>query len=365
MMRLLIYLILVNLSFSALGSETKKQMNKILDSYIKLIPYAYNGASLDDNKFLVYMGEFEKRLKASDHVKFLEQSNFDPNLKIIRKSVAQFKKSAKMKNFYFAKKGLKTIVGKCINCHSQLPTDIYGKINNSHISAVKNKVNTVYDQAMMAYLFRDYEMAVELFLKAVKENKDDAQIQSRSIRKILKISLMHQKSKKEIIKILREAKSVIKENSYLGENIDEWITQLKEFVRPKVGDGLDKIVQKNLNTIEDEVLTGDPNNYLVILHYMQGVFSKHLSMNAKSSHTPMALYWLGLIENSFHEDFMFSLGDLYLKKCIKEYSKSPYAKKCYKALESSYVLGFTGSSGTSIPEDIKIELRDLKRHLKN
>lgn len=359
-------LLISALSFSAFAGKksTKGEMQKILSSYMKLIPYAYNGKSLEDPEFLKYMNEFEKRLKSSTHTKFLTQTNFEPNLKIIRESAIHYKESVKMKNFYFAKRGLKTIAAKCVNCHSQLPQEIFGKVNGMYIKSIEDNIKAPYDQGMMAYLLRDYKLAIKKFSTAVKEYKHDPQIQDRSIRKILKISQMQQLGKKESITLLKSVDKEVSQKIFLKENVNSWIKQLETFKKPESGISLEKMVSKTLSPIEDEVVNGDPTDNQVTLHYMQGVLSRHLAVKPDSKYAPLSLYWLGVIENSFHEDFMFSLGDMYLKRCIKNYSSSKYAKKCYKALENSYVMGFTGSSGTSIPVDVKNELKELSKLIK-
>lgn len=344
---------------------TKSQMQDILKTYIKIVPYVYSNKNMSDEHFMTYMNDFEQKLKNSNHFEFFKQENFDPNLSIIRSSIHQFKESAKMKNFYFAKRGLKTIVAKCITCHAQLPSEKYGKINGKYVNILEAEVKSSYDQAMMAYLLRDYKMAINKFMNAVKEYKHDPQIQDRSIRKIIKISFMNTHDKNSLLKDLKAIKPYIKKGTYLSENIEMWEKQILEFKLPASGIGIKKLVKQMLVPIEDEVRLGDPSNEMIKLHYMQGVLSRYMTIEKGKGSTAMALYWLGLIENSFHEDFMFSLGDMYLKRCIKDYSSSEYAMKCYKALEDSYVMGFTGSSGTSIPSDIKKELKNLKKLLKN
>ena len=164
----------------------------------------------------------------------------------------------------------------------------------------------------------------------------------------------------QLVKRLGQLKQDIKKPSYLEENIDEWIKQIKQFKMPSSGKGIDFLVKTVLDPIESEIRNGDPNNFLVPLHSMQGILSRNMAMSKDAKNSAMSLYWLGLIENSFHEDFMFSLGDMYLKRCINDFSKSKFAEKCFEAIKESYTLGFTGSSGTNLPNDIKVELNELK-----
>lgn len=339
----------------------QKNMQSILKSFSALVPYIYNGKSLNDESFIKSMDQFETVLKKTNHYGLLEQENLKPNLKIIRDAMQQYTESAKQKNFYFAKRGLKTIAAKCVSCHSQLPSNVYGKIQGQYNKFLNTQIRSSYDQAMMAYLLRDYKKAIEKFSVAVKEYQHDPQIQDRSIRKVLKISLMQNFDLKKTQNNLNLFTKQVKPGTHLAENITLWSKQLKAFKLPTSGKGVSSMVNEVLGPIEDEVRVGDPNLKRIPLHYMQGVLSRNMAVSTKDK--PMSLYWLGIIENSFHEDFMFSLGDMYLKTCVKKYSNSPFAKKCYKALEDNYVLGFTGSSGTSLPADVKEELLELKKYI--
>lgn len=370
---ILLFLVLgINEGFSkndiVKSTSVKNKMHAILNSYVELVPYVYNGEPLEGAVFLKKLDNFEKLLKDSTHEAFLNKANLNPNLKIIRESVNFYKASVQKKNYYFARRGLKTIAAKCVTCHAQLPSSTYGRISGQYMETFEKTIKESYDQAMMAYLLRDYDLAIKKFTKSVKENKNDAQVQDRSIRKILKIAYMNNVNKDEILKLLESFKREVPKPSYLEENINKWIVQINNFNPPvdnmKKNDSPEKHVQLILNPVEDEISLGDPSEQMIPLFYMQGVLSRYLTAGKNKKHTAMSLYWLGLIENSFHEDFMFSLGDMYLKKCIQEYSMSVYAKKCYTALENSYTLGFTGSGGTDIPPDISAELKRLKTFLK-
>jgi hypothetical protein len=74
-----------------------------------------------------------------------------------------------------------------------------------------------------------------------------------------------------------------------------------------------------------------------------------------------ALYLLGQIYHRINHHLFFRFGEMYLKACIHGYPKTKVAKDCYQALEQAVTEGYTGSAGTSIPEDEQVELSQLKR----
>ena len=76
------------------------------------------------------------------------------------------------------------------------------------------------------------------------------------------------------------------------------------------------------------------------------------------------LYLSGMAERHIHRGLYFSFADIYLKSCILEYPKSPFAQKCYAAYEEGMIMGYTGSAGTELPPDVQAELKSLKEKIK-
>ena len=52
--------------------------------------------------------------------------------------------------------------------------------------------------------------------------------------------------------------------------------------------------------------------------------------------------------------------DLYYQACIRKVPHTPTAALCYRRYEQSTYFGYTGSAGTSLPEDIKLNLSELQ-----
>ena len=102
----------------------------------------------------------------------------------------------------------------------------------------------------------------------------------------------------------------------------------------------------------------------VTLLVASGVLSHYLNDKPQSKLAPQILFWLGVADKQLGSTYLFSLGDLYLKECIQQYPKSTFAKKCYREYEDNLIFGYSGSSGTDIPEDEKKELARLKALIK-
>ena len=99
---------------------------------------------------------------------------------------------------------------------------------------------------------------------------------------------------------------------------------------------------------------------LVAFLKTSSVLYEYLQTHPKSAIVPDILYWLSICDRAVNNDFFFSLADLYLRECILSYPTNPVAKKCFKEYETETNAAYTGSGGTHIPAEVKLELSRLK-----
>jgi hypothetical protein len=78
-------------------------------------------------------------------------------------------------------------------------------------------------------------------------------------------------------------------------------------------------------------------------------------------HAAEAYYWLGVIESRIGRTFWLSQTEPYLEAAIRLAPGQPIAQQAYARLEDFVTLGYTGSSGEHVPEDLKAWLAELKR----
>jgi hypothetical protein len=108
----------------------------------------------------------------------------------------------------------------------------------------------------------------------------------------------------------------------------------------------------------------DTEDLFVVNQYVAGLLYEYLNSHSVSKITPQIMFELANLDSLLDQNFFFSLGDVYLRNCIVRFSKSKAARQCYRELEERTILSFTGSRGTSVPEDVKSDLKRLKKLLK-
>ena len=73
-----------------------------------------------------------------------------------------------------------------------------------------------------------------------------------------------------------------------------------------------------------------------------------------------AYYLLGATASMSEHSFWITRSDFYYETAIRLAPGSDFAPKALAQLEESLVLGYTGSSGTHVPEDVQLLLAELK-----
>lgn len=74
-----------------------------------------------------------------------------------------------------------------------------------------------------------------------------------------------------------------------------------------------------------------------------------------------AYYLMGIAAPLSEHSFWLTRSDFYLESAIRLAPSAPFAPKAYQLLEESLVAGYSGSSGTHVPDDVRNLLSELKR----
>jgi hypothetical protein len=267
----------------------------------------------------------------------------------------------------------------CISCHSQLPKGKSSTFRNFRSVTRKDFFND-YEYGDYLFLIRDYTQATRYYEKEIAariaKNKALKAIHNSKNSNYLDFTI--EKSLKRVLTIYtkvfyRPEKAMNFLSKYMNEkdiptsmkgDIEDWYQDLKAWKKIKFsGDvsnekELTGFIKKHLEETADDK-TADVD-YLV----GAGVLYRFANKNPKSESIPQVLYWLGKIDYNLEHSYFYSLAEVYLKNCVKQYPKSQYARKCFKQYKDNLEMGFTGTSGTNIPEDEMKLLEELKTHLK-
>jgi tetratricopeptide (TPR) repeat protein len=361
---------------------TKQAMNDILSSFVALLPYASNEMRFNDPKAEEFIKSHLLKLKTAfknaKHLKKIKTPGFSPSFEVVTDHLDQTYNNFTMRSKSFARTRLKATAEMCISCHTQLPqglSNTFSGLNNVN----RNEFFNDYEYADYLFVTRRYTQALRYYereikqriekneaLKAVHNSKNahylDFTIEN-SLKRILttytKVFYRPQKA----LGLIEQYKGMKGIPKTLAGDLESWMADLKSWEKQSFKgtisseEELKSFISKYLNDEEGE-------NSDVTMLVASGALYRFVNSYPNSKSVPEVLYWLGKIYNHLEHSYFYSLAEVYLKNCIEKYPSSPFARKCYDQYKENLEIGFTGTSGTNIPdEELKI-LKKLKKSLK-
>ncbi len=370
-----VLLISLTISVIALASSTITPMNKAFNSLGELLPYLTDESKFKDKKneetILQHIKEIDQAFKVAKHGELLKKDIFAPSLALIRDNISNSREAFLNGKKDYAHWRMKEITNQCLDCHTRLPSTHPSSFQEGFQFIDSKKIPDAFNLGITYLIVRQYPEAKTAFTRKIDESflKSDIKEVMPSLKQLLMIHtkimkepeqmltlITHYETKKgftqadrELFKSWKERLAVWKENPATKNPLDTE-SETSEFVVKSV---------KPLFSKDDLYL----GKFDVDLLMVSGLLSNYLFENPESKLAPEVLYWIGLSEKYLRREEFFGTGDLLLKECVRRYSLSPVAKKCYQEYKDSMEFEFTGSRGTQIPVEVKKELEELEKLL--
>lgn len=392
MRRLLVICMVIGVVFS-LGSgkkptpTVKKTMNSVFGGFLGLVPFMGDPMKFKDpankEEIHTHLTTISNAFSNARHVKTFNLPGFNPSYEQVKVHLKETLEAFEVGQPDFARVRVRATGQLCISCHTQLKGNrgSFGAIN----SVARTDFNSDFDYAEFLFLVRNYRKSQRYYnkeitsvlkkteeLKKLSKGMSSPYLGNKIDDSLGKMLTMHTKVKYSPSTAINILSKYEKENHLSGETKDRlknWISSLKKLKSDKTLTGkvknskqLDAFLKNHVRKFESELSMYDGSNDVELL-VASGILYRYLYKSSKSSDTPKVLYWVSKIDRLLSSSYLFSLSDLYLKRCITDYSKSLWAKKCYKEYKDQVSHGYTGSSGTFIPKDERDELKRLKKFI--
>lgn len=249
----------------------------------------------------------------------------------------------------------------CSACHTQDE-----QVRNFDSSKINQALNSDLLRAEFHFMVRDYDEALlDYHDHLIKQRKIRHQKgNGKALEKILLIYVQIFGDIDNAQMYFERLSRSGKLTSHLSTNVEHWIGGLAKIEKQYGAYNTTQI--KDISTLISATLKLDENSDnaifvnesdKVVALWLRGILYAFLNLEPHHPDTPKVLYWLASVENALDYGVSYQLPELYLKRCIVEYSKHPYAKKCYKQYERYTQFLYTGSGGTHLPLYQKEELR--------
>ncbi|MDC1175327.1 hypothetical protein OAT67_08015 [Bacteriovoracaceae bacterium] len=390
-----IYLCLCLLVMLATAADTKKAptttknvMGDVFQSFLNLIPYMNNEMKFRDSKNeTLIRNNLHKLTNAFEHAKHLKKINspgFRPSYDVIVEHLKHTKETFDSGNKVFARTRLKATTQICMTCHSQLERGASRNIKKKLESVTRGSFSSDFDYADFLYLTRNFNKAEVYYRNEIRnrieKNKRLRKIQKskeahfldytieKSIKRLITLHTKINYNPQKAIDVMKDYKNNKNLAKKLREDIEEWEVALKEWskndYRGKFTSRkqVESFLTKNLRSLDVSSLSDGSEDMTLLV--ASGALYRYLNRYPKSDIAPELLYWISVVDQQLNFNYLYSLSGMYLKECITQYSKSPFAKKCLAKYKDDIEFGYSGSGGTFIPKEERDEIKRLESVIK-
>ncbi len=260
----------------------------------------------------------------------------------------------------------------CIACHSQLPAaSVSLTIDPEQIEG------TDLDRADFLFASRQFDRALKLYDRIIAEYRPSATVDplqigneavDEAVARKLAIDLRVRRDPAGAANSLEADLANGQLPPTLRDAMKAWIGELREpGLLPKFDPA--KASRSELEAYATSILGPDPKEVnlftspKVVAPYLvlSGVLYEALATPHGDLSPSEILRWLAACDRALSRRFLFSLSELYLQECIHRAPHTPVAAACDRDFEASVEMGFTGSSGTHVPEDMTALLKKLRK----
>jgi hypothetical protein len=266
----------------------------------------------------------------------------------------------------YARAVLKSIPRYCIACHTRSSSSL-------DLSSLQQEVPEALDTSLEKAEFFDatwqFDRALDEFEKILNdfEIARDHQLEwQRAAYYAIATSVRVKRNPDRalaIVKLIINGKDVPK---FLKRDAHQWQESLMqwknetahEFKTP--GDLVseaDRLMSLAANLKEYPTDRSGDILYLRASSYLHDFLSQY----PNNSDTAKALLMLGTCYEMLQAPELWFVHELYYEACIRNSPNTEIAQTCYTRYEQSIFFGYSGSSGLSLPYDVKKNLKELKK----
>lgn len=350
------------------------KMQELSMALNRLLPLVSDRKEFDDPANAAAIEEATAKLKNLSHqVRKAEKPAADPAYdsiaQMLDEDLARAVSSLRNGNRDYARLTIRESIGYCIQCHTQTASG--PSFPKLELGFDPSKLSPL-GQGDFYAATRQFDAALAAYGKGVRDSayaKKDIFGWERAARSSLAIAIRFKESPKEAAKIAR----AVAKNSSAPESLrtaaSSWQKAIDRWSQEKPR----KMNEKSLlahaeNLIADADKRLDVQNehgqdilYLRASAELHKWLALHpVKAGERDSERAKALYLAGRAAEESRELNFWTLHERYYELCIHALPKSDLAKKCFKNLYESVLMGYTGSSGLHLPAEESARLTRLK-----
>ena len=348
---------------------TQSLMQQILAPISRVLPLSFDQEAFENPKnrdrisrdlktLMEHSANLETHAQAKDRA-------FDYVAKSLRSDAKQAYHRYQHGDYEEARFALHNITENCISCHESLPETHKVAPAKALLSALKVDQLNPLDRAHYYVVTRQFDDA----LKTYEDYFLSGSIPVGSIGSLgsfteyLKIAVISKGDLQRPKQLLEKLIARPDLPTHVSSQFKSWLQSLSELEAANV------LRQDDLNAARKIISQGRermefPRDRNGTIHFVAAasILGRFIHSHPdRGTDVAEAYYLLGITESLLSHSFWISKEEFDFETAIRLAPGAAFAPKAYARLEESYTVGFSGSSGTHIPPDVKALLAELRQ----
>lgn len=333
-----------------------------------LMPYLASSKkfSMKENEAKIERDTAE--LKSLAHsLKTGEMPNNDPSMKIVSQlfedDLSRALSSLRSGNRDYARRILSDTTTYCIQCHTQ--TNNGPEFPHLAMNLQTNDLKPL-DRAELFAATRQFEPALENFKLALAERdlaQTDTYAYQAAARDALAISVRVHKDPKEALGLIKTIEKNKELSPAFKRTVASWRRSLEAWKKEKPSK-TPKTALQELTEAETLIAAAQKNQGAPLDNSQDIVYERASSLlhdllqrpDRSDELSARALYLSGLASEATRDSNFWGMHETYYEQCIRTRPLTEQARQCFGRLKDSVLLGYSGSSGTTVPPDVQKRL---------
>ena len=289
-------------------------------------------------------------------VRYSSAPGFEAQLASLKSMLREAGQSFKGGDVGWAHWQLRTVANHCQSCHTSYDVGVRFYDPKAKLEGLND-----FERGEFYLATRQFALAKDAFLRAATKPPAD-HYTLEALRKWLIIYIrVNKQPEQAIIELQRILKKNQRLTSYDQREIGEWLKSLKRWRNQR------RVMQTSIENAEalmHDALISDQPLYSSVgaVELLRSTAMLHELLQhgrLPAGDVRRALYLLGMGYSKLRLYFANELPEFYLENCIRRFPKTQEARLSYQLYRETMLLGYTGSRGTHLPDDLKLKLSEL------
>lgn len=347
-------------------------MQNMKISLERLLPYLVDREAFEapqnESRLKHDISQLDKISKAVSHADFKAQT--DPSYGFLSegfhdelgRSLDAFETGKKD----YARYSLLNVTAYCIECHTRTASG--PAFNSPDLSSTLKRLKPL-ERGEYLLSVRQFDGALEEFkniLKTEPDEKFNFYDYDRALRYAMAITVKFQNDPVKTEQVIQQISASAKIPYFLKQAASAWNASIDAWKREKaskktsVKDRLDMI---DLLVKRGRVAQQGVSDRSGDVEFLRALSEAHLLLMTKLTPDQMGrvLFRTGQAYESVRDLALWNLHENYYEACVRRVPHSKWSRQCYKSLQESVFIGYTGTSGTRIPPDVQARLSKLEK----